>query len=137
MILYCTHIQCIHAQMYTEYIANFENALKVLEESCKKNRAFEELVREFEVHTSIDMHTCVQGHLRVKRFVKTYRLVVTCWRLFRGFLDTSFSYKVRGIHSILIKYLTTDYLKHLPEDSNDRQDSESAFLNTTCIRVFY
>ena len=40
----------VHVQMYTEYIANFENALKVLEESCKKNRAFEELVREFEVH---------------------------------------------------------------------------------------
>lgn len=35
--------------MYTEYIGNFDNALKVLDESCKKNKVFEELVKEFEV----------------------------------------------------------------------------------------
>ena len=36
-------------QLYTEYISNFDKALKLLDESCKKNRAFGELVREFEV----------------------------------------------------------------------------------------
>lgn len=31
--------------------------------------------------------------------------------------------------------LTTDYLKHLPEDSNDRQDSESmCFPNSRSVR---
>ena len=49
----------MHAQMYSEYIANFDNALKVLEESCKKNKAFEELVREFEVCSCL----WVQGHV--------------------------------------------------------------------------
>lgn len=37
---------------------------------------------------------------------------------------------------ILIKHLTTDYLKHLPEDSNDRQDSESTNCTIVCyIRI--
>jgi len=36
-------------QLYTEYISNFDKALKLLDETCKKNRAFGELVREFEV----------------------------------------------------------------------------------------
>ena len=36
-------------QLYTEYISNFDKALKLLEDSCKKNRAFGELVKEFEV----------------------------------------------------------------------------------------
>lgn len=43
-------IYIYYLQLYTEYISNFENALKLLEETCKKNRAFGELVREFEVH---------------------------------------------------------------------------------------
>ena len=37
-------------QMYSEYISNFENGLKVLEETQKKNPAFAELVKEFEVN---------------------------------------------------------------------------------------
>ena len=40
---------CCCLQLYTEYISNFDKALKLLEESCKKNRAFGELVKEFEV----------------------------------------------------------------------------------------
>ena len=40
----------LSTQMYTEYITNFDNALKVLDESCKRSRAFEELVKEFEVY---------------------------------------------------------------------------------------
>ena len=48
--------------MYTEYITNFDNALKVLDESCKKYKAFEELVREFEVYIYLlHRHTCGQG----------------------------------------------------------------------------
>ena len=35
--------------MYSQYISNFDNALKVLEESCKKNVLFNDLVKEFEV----------------------------------------------------------------------------------------
>ena len=49
-IFYCTHALYSYTQMYTEYITNFDNALKVLDESCKRNRAFEELVKEFEVY---------------------------------------------------------------------------------------
>ena len=42
---------CVYCclQLYTEYISNFDKALKLLDESCKKNRAFGELVKEFEV----------------------------------------------------------------------------------------
>ena len=47
LVLYVT---VPYLQLYTEYISNFDKALKVLEESCRKNRAFGELVREFEVH---------------------------------------------------------------------------------------
>ena len=50
MISSAIYVQCIYTQMYTEYITNFDNALKVLDESCKRNRAFEELVKEFEVY---------------------------------------------------------------------------------------
>ena len=46
--------------MYTEYITNFDNALKVLDESCKRNRAFEELVKEFEVHST---HLCTRTYM--------------------------------------------------------------------------
>ena len=83
--------------MYTEYIANFDNALKTLEESCKKNRAFEELVREFEVCTenkSMSFILNLHFAIRVSQSVETCRSVVTCWRLSREYLDTNFFYKV-------------------------------------------
>jgi len=40
-----------YPQLYTEYISNFDKALQLLDESCKKHRIFGELVREFEVRS--------------------------------------------------------------------------------------
>ena len=49
--------------MYSQYISNFDNALKVLDESCKKNILFNNLVKEFEVRcvcVCACMHVCVR-----------------------------------------------------------------------------
>ena len=35
--------------MYSEYISKFDNSLKVLNETMKRNQVFFELVKEFEV----------------------------------------------------------------------------------------
>ena len=46
--------------MYSQYISNFDNALKVLEESCKKNVLFNDLVKEFEVCVCVCVYVLCQ-----------------------------------------------------------------------------
>ncbi|XP_065909891.1 FYVE, RhoGEF and PH domain-containing protein 6-like [Dysidea avara] len=83
-------------KMYSQYISNFDNALKVLEESCKKNVLFNDLVKEFE-RSPICANLPLSGYL-----------LETIQRIPR------------------YKLLLQDYLKHLPADSDDRHDSEKA-----------
>jgi len=56
--------------MYSQYISNFDNALKVLDESCKKNVLFNDLVKEFEVRVHVCsvcvcvcVCVCINGYL--------------------------------------------------------------------------
>jgi len=116
--------------MYTEYISNFDNALKVLDESCKKNKSFEELVREFEVCTNLIcyLYVCISSPLESANLWKP----TTEWLPFGNCPEDSSVQasltRLAWYNYFYYNWTPTDYLKHLPKDSHDRQDSESMYV---------
>ena len=96
--------------MYSEYISKFDTSLKVLSETMKRNVAFCELVKEFEVNDTAGFGvvrwvcrcgwTSVVGVsvCRPNPGVPTSVWPATCWRLFRGYPAISCCSRVGHAH---------------------------------------
>ncbi|XP_077449543.1 FYVE, RhoGEF and PH domain-containing protein 6 isoform X2 [Stigmatopora argus] len=85
-----------YLKMYSTYIRRFDNNVALLDEQCRKNQAFAAAVREFE--TSARCANLALKHYLLKpvQRIPQYQL------------------------------LLTDYLKNLPRDSEDYEDTEAA-----------
>lgn len=85
-----------YLKIYSEFISRFDKALKTLEEATKKNLQFARLLREFEAQPACAQLPLAGYMLETVQRIPRYKL------------------------------LLTDYVKHLPEDSPDRIQSERA-----------
>jgi FYVE/RhoGEF/PH domain-containing protein 5/6 len=83
-------------KLYSQYISNFDTALKTLEEQQKKNHLFAQVVKEFELEPKCANLTVAAYLLETVQRIPRYKM------------------------------LLADYIKHLPEDSIDKEDSEKA-----------
>ncbi|XP_019855450.1 PREDICTED: nascent polypeptide-associated complex subunit alpha, muscle-specific form-like isoform X2 [Amphimedon queenslandica] len=85
-----------YLKMYSQYISNFDTALKTLEEQQKKNSLFSQVIKEFELEPMCSNLTVAAYLLETVQRIPRYKL------------------------------LLADYIKHLEQDSADREDSEKA-----------
>ncbi|TMS02858.1 FYVE, RhoGEF and PH domain-containing protein 6 [Larimichthys crocea] len=82
--------------MYSTYIRQFDNNVALLDEQCRKNTAFSAVVKEFEMSPRCASLALKHYLLKPVQRIPQYQL------------------------------LLTDYLKNLPEDSEDYKDTQAA-----------
>ncbi|KAM4712059.1 LOW QUALITY PROTEIN: FYVE, RhoGEF and PH domain-containing protein 6 [Anableps anableps] len=85
-----------YLKMYSTYIRQFDNNVALLDEQCRKNPAFAAVVREFEMSPRCASLALKHYLLKPVQRIPQYQL------------------------------LLTDYLKNLPEDSEDYKDTQTA-----------
>ncbi|CAK6949969.1 FYVE%2C RhoGEF and PH domain-containing protein 6 [Scomber scombrus] len=85
-----------YLKMYSTYIRQFDNNVALLDEQCRKNPAFTAIVREFEMSPRCASLALKHYLLKPVQRIPQYQL------------------------------LLTDYLKNLPEDSEDYKDTQAA-----------
>ncbi|KAM9846018.1 FYVE, RhoGEF and PH domain-containing protein 6 [Aulostomus maculatus] len=85
-----------YLKMYSTYIRQFDNNVALLDEQCRKNPAFAAVVREFETSPRCASLALKHYLLKPVQRIPQYQL------------------------------LLTDYLKNLPEDSEDYKDTQAA-----------
>uniref|UniRef100_A0A7N8Y312 FYVE, RhoGEF and PH domain containing 6 n=1 Tax=Mastacembelus armatus TaxID=205130 RepID=A0A7N8Y312_9TELE len=85
-----------YLKMYSTYIRQFDNNVSLLDEQCRKNPAFAAVVREFEMSPRCASLALKHYLLKPVQRIPQYQL------------------------------LLTDYLKNLPEDSEDYKDTQAA-----------
>ncbi|KAM7378376.1 hypothetical protein PAMA_013331 [Pampus argenteus] len=85
-----------YLKMYSTYIRQFDNNVALLDEQCRKNPAFTAVVREFEMSPRCASLALKHYLLKPVQRIPQYQL------------------------------LLTDYLKNLPEDSEDYKDTQAA-----------
>ncbi|XP_056223898.1 FYVE, RhoGEF and PH domain-containing protein 6 [Seriola aureovittata] len=85
-----------YLKMYSTYIRQFDNNVALLDEQCRKNPAFAAIVREFEMSPRCASLALKHYLLKPVQRIPQYQL------------------------------LLTDYLKNLPEDSEDYKDTQAA-----------
>ncbi|XP_031715059.1 FYVE, RhoGEF and PH domain-containing protein 6 isoform X2 [Anarrhichthys ocellatus] len=85
-----------YLKMYSTYIRQFDNNVALLDEQCRKNAAFASVVREFEMSPRCASLALKHYLLKPVQRIPQYQL------------------------------LLTDYLKNLPEDSEDYKDTQAA-----------
>uniref|UniRef100_A0A3P9ATW9 FYVE, RhoGEF and PH domain containing 6 n=1 Tax=Maylandia zebra TaxID=106582 RepID=A0A3P9ATW9_9CICH len=85
-----------YLKMYSTYIRQFDNNVALLDEQCRKNPAFAAVVREFEMSPRCASLALKHYLLKPVQRIPQYQL------------------------------LLTDYLKNLPEDSEDYKDTQAA-----------
>ncbi|XP_062238684.1 FYVE, RhoGEF and PH domain-containing protein 6-like [Platichthys flesus] len=85
-----------YLKMYSTYIRQFDNNVALLDEQCRKNPAFASVVREFETSPRCASLALKHYLLKPVQRIPQYQL------------------------------LLTDYLKNLPEDSEDYKDTQAA-----------
>ncbi|XP_044042439.1 FYVE, RhoGEF and PH domain-containing protein 6 [Siniperca chuatsi] len=85
-----------YLKMYSTYIRQFDNNVALLDEQCRKNTAFAAVVREFEMSSRCASLALKHYLLKPVQRIPQYQL------------------------------LLTDYLKNLPEDSEDYKDTQAA-----------
>ncbi|KAM3588293.1 uncharacterized protein V6R79_025525 [Siganus canaliculatus] len=85
-----------YLKMYSTYIRQFDNNVALLDEQCRKNAAFAAVVREFEMSARCASLALKHYLLKPVQRIPQYQL------------------------------LLTDYLKNLPEDSEDYKDTQAA-----------
>ncbi|XP_054876316.1 FYVE, RhoGEF and PH domain-containing protein 6 isoform X2 [Poeciliopsis prolifica] len=85
-----------YLKMYSTYIRQFDNNVALLDEQCRKNPAFATVVREFEMSPRCANLALKHYLLKPVQRIPQYQL------------------------------LLTDYLKNLPEDSEDYKDTQTA-----------
>ncbi|KAM4569972.1 FYVE, RhoGEF and PH domain-containing protein 6 [Odontesthes bonariensis] len=85
-----------YLKMYSTYIRQFDNNVALLDEQCRKNPAFAAVVREFEMSSRCASLALKHYLLKPVQRIPQYQL------------------------------LLTDYLKNLPEDSEDYKDTQAA-----------
>ncbi|XP_068443005.1 FYVE, RhoGEF and PH domain-containing protein 6 [Clinocottus analis] len=85
-----------YLKMYSTYIRQFDNNVALLDEQCRKNTAFAAVVREFEMSPRCASLALKHYLLKPVQRIPQYQL------------------------------LLTDYLKNLPEDSEDYKDTQAA-----------
>uniref|UniRef100_G3Q9E4 FYVE, RhoGEF and PH domain containing 6 n=1 Tax=Gasterosteus aculeatus aculeatus TaxID=481459 RepID=G3Q9E4_GASAC len=85
-----------YLKMYSTYIRQFDNNVALLDEQCRKNAAFAAVVREFEMSPRCASLALKHYLLKPVQRIPQYQL------------------------------LLTDYLKNLPEDSEDYKDTQAA-----------
>ncbi|XP_038156126.1 FYVE, RhoGEF and PH domain-containing protein 6 [Cyprinodon tularosa] len=85
-----------YLKMYSTYIRQFDNNVALLDEQCRKNPAFASVVREFEMSPRCASLALKHYLLKPVQRIPQYQL------------------------------LLTDYLKNLPEDSEDYKDTQTA-----------
>ncbi|XP_070785236.1 FYVE, RhoGEF and PH domain-containing protein 6-like [Enoplosus armatus] len=85
-----------YLKMYSTYIREFDNNVALLDEQCRKNTAFAAVVREFEMSPRCASLALKHYLLKPVQRIPQYQL------------------------------LLTDYLKNLPEDSEDYKDTQAA-----------
>ncbi|XP_071776698.2 FYVE, RhoGEF and PH domain-containing protein 6 [Centroberyx gerrardi] len=85
-----------YLKMYSTYIRQFDNNVALLDEQCRKNPGFAAVVREFETSPRCASLALKHYLLKPVQRIPQYQL------------------------------LLTDYLKNLPEDSEDYKDTQAA-----------
>ncbi|KAM8882798.1 FYVE, RhoGEF and PH domain-containing protein 6 [Synchiropus picturatus] len=85
-----------YLKMYSTYIRQFDNNVALLDEQCRKNPAFAAVVRDFEMTPRCASLALKHYLLKPVQRIPQYQL------------------------------LLTDYLKNLPEDSEDYKDTQAA-----------
>ncbi|KAM6895913.1 FYVE, RhoGEF and PH domain-containing protein 6-like isoform 2-T2 [Xenentodon cancila] len=85
-----------YLKMYSTYIRQFDNNVALLDEQCRKNPAFAAVVKEFEMSPRCASLALKHYLLKPVQRIPQYQL------------------------------LLTDYLKNLPEDSEDYKDTQAA-----------
>ncbi|KAM6961713.1 FYVE, RhoGEF and PH domain-containing protein 6-like [Tautogolabrus adspersus] len=85
-----------YLKMYSTYIRQFDNNVALLDEQCRKNTAFAAIVKEFEMSPRCASLALKHYLLKPVQRIPQYQL------------------------------LLTDYLKNLPEDSEDYKDTQAA-----------
>ncbi|XP_070847885.1 FYVE, RhoGEF and PH domain-containing protein 6 [Chaetodon trifascialis] len=85
-----------YLKMYSTYIRQFDNNVALLDEQCRKNTAFAAVVKEFEMSSRCASLALKHYLLKPVQRIPQYQL------------------------------LLTDYLKNLPEDSEDYKDTQAA-----------
>ncbi|XP_037837221.1 FYVE, RhoGEF and PH domain-containing protein 6 isoform X2 [Kryptolebias marmoratus] len=85
-----------YLKMYSTYIRQFDNNVALLDEQCRKNPAFAGVVKEFEMSPRCASLALKHYLLKPVQRIPQYQL------------------------------LLTDYLKNLPEDSEDYKDTQAA-----------
>ncbi|XP_029317402.1 LOW QUALITY PROTEIN: FYVE, RhoGEF and PH domain-containing protein 6-like [Cottoperca gobio] len=85
-----------YLKMYSTYIRQFDNNVALLDEQCRKNTAFAAVVKEFEMSPRCASLALKHYLLKPVQRIPQYQL------------------------------LLTDYLKNLPEDSEDYKDTQAA-----------
>ncbi|XP_019133983.2 FYVE, RhoGEF and PH domain-containing protein 6 [Larimichthys crocea] len=85
-----------YLKMYSTYIRQFDNNVALLDEQCRKNTAFSAVVKEFEMSPRCASLALKHYLLKPVQRIPQYQL------------------------------LLTDYLKNLPEDSEDYKDTQAA-----------
>ncbi|RVE56540.1 hypothetical protein OJAV_G00222210 [Oryzias javanicus] len=85
-----------YLKMYSTYIRQFDNNVALLDEQCRKNLGFAAVVREFEMSPRCASLALKHYLLKPVQRIPQYQL------------------------------LLTDYLKNLPEDSEDYKDTQTA-----------
>ncbi|XP_038594655.1 FYVE, RhoGEF and PH domain-containing protein 6 [Micropterus salmoides] len=85
-----------YLKMYSTYIRQFDNNVALLDEQCRKNTAFATVVKEFEMSPRCASLALKHYLLKPVQRIPQYQL------------------------------LLTDYLKNLPEDSEDYKDTQAA-----------
>uniref|UniRef100_A0A7N6B502 FYVE, RhoGEF and PH domain containing 6 n=1 Tax=Anabas testudineus TaxID=64144 RepID=A0A7N6B502_ANATE len=85
-----------YLKMYSTYIRQFDNNVALLDEQCRKNAAFAAVVKEFEMSPRCASLALKHYLLKPVQRIPQYQL------------------------------LLTDYLKNLPEDSEDYKDTQAA-----------
>ena len=62
--------------MYSQYISNFDNALKTLEEQQKKNPLFSQVLKEFELEPKCSNLTVASYLLETVQRIPRYKLLL-------------------------------------------------------------
>ncbi|XP_056323929.1 FYVE, RhoGEF and PH domain-containing protein 5 [Danio aesculapii] len=84
---------------FATYISNYDRSMSVLEESCRKSQAFEDVVKQFETQNAEGVHVPLKHQLlRVIVRILQYRM------------------------------LLTDYLNNLSPDSKEYEDTQAALV---------
>lgn len=71
-------------QMYSQYISNFDTALKTLEEQQKKNSLFSQVIKEFELEPKCANLTVAAYLLETVQRIPRYKLLLAGEKRERG-----------------------------------------------------